>query len=66
MEGVFKGDDGGPARVRAGDFDGVFHGFRAAVGQNRFLGKVARRVVVQPLGDFDVAFIRRHHEAGMQ
>ena len=51
MEGVFKAENRGAARVGAGDLDGVLDGFGSCVDEDSFLGEVAGCDCVQAFGD---------------
>ena len=54
---VFEADDGGPARVGAGDFHGVFDGFGAAIHQNAFFRERAGNERIQFFGEGDIFFV---------
>src|SRR5271166_4547089 len=55
VESVFKRDDAGTLGVSAGDLHCILYGFSAAVHEDSFLRKVARRDIVHALGQPDVA-----------
>jgi hypothetical protein len=66
VESVFETDHRRAPRVGARDLDGILHGFGAAVQQQGLLGRAAGRLGVQLFGEPHVAFVGRHHKAGMQ
>ena len=66
MKSVFEADDRGPARISAGDFHGVFDGFRAAIHQNSFLGERAGHERIQLFRERDIFLVRSHAEAGVR
>ena len=66
MKGIFEANNRRALGVCAGDFDGIFNGFGAAVDQKGLLCKVARRQRVQLFCKGNVAFIGRHTEAKVQ
>ena len=65
MEGIVKADDGGAAGRLPHDLDGVFYRLRAAVDQQRFLGKGAGRDFAEPAGELDVTLGQHHRAPGV-
>ena len=65
MEAAGERDHRRALRVVARDLDRVLDRFGARGQEDRLLGRRARRERVQPLGERDVALVRRHLEAGV-
>ena len=61
-----KGD--GPATFGggAGDFHCVFHRFRTRGNQQRFLGKIARHLLIHNLAQLQIRLVSQHLEAGVR
>src|SRR5262249_40367856 len=65
-EGIFKTDNGRPARVGARNLNRVLDGLSTRVHKHGLLGKIARRNFVQALSESDVSLVGKYVEAGMQ
>ena len=65
VKSAFETDDRRPARVLARQLDGVLHGFRAAVGEDRLLRERARRDLVEQLREPHVRLVGGDERAGM-
>ena len=57
---------GGALGIGAGNLDRVLDGFGAAVHEQSLLGKLARRDLVHALGKFNIAFVGRDLNAGVE
>src|SRR5882724_1674540 len=65
MESVFEANYGGTFGVDAGDLDGVFDGFGAAIEERGFFGEFAGSKRVEFFGYGDVVFVGSDGEAEM-
>src|SRR5579883_1996348 len=66
VEGILEANDGGPARVSAGDFDGVFDGFGAGIQEDGLFLEAAGSQGIDFFSERDVALIGRDGEAKVQ
>ena len=65
VEAAGEGDDRGALRMEARNLDRVLDRLGAGAEEDRFLGRLARRQLVELLRERDVAFVGRDLEAGV-
>ncbi len=63
---IVEADHRWALRVGASDLHGILDRFGARIQNQRLLCELARRQLIEPLGEFDVSLVWRHAEARMQ